>query len=48
MATVGAEDVSGPVHILRENGTVLDVSSFDKSFELGDRVAAGAVESNAC
>ena len=48
MTAVRAEDVSGPVHVLRENGTVLDVASFEKSFELGKRGAAGATEGNAC
>jgi len=48
MTAVGAEDVSSPVHVLRENGTVLDVAPFDKSFELGDPVAASAMEGNAC
>jgi len=48
MAAVRAKDVSGPVHVLRENGTVLDASSFDKSFELGDRVVPRAMEGNAC
>jgi len=48
MAAVGTNDVSGPVHALQENGTVLDVSSFEKSFEFGKRVAASAMEGNAC
>jgi len=48
MAAVGAEDVSNPVHVLQENGTVLDVCAFDKIFELGDQVVAGDMESNVC
>jgi len=48
VAAVGAEDVNGPVHVLQENGTISDVSSFDNGFELKDRFAVGAMEGNAC
>jgi len=48
MTAVGAEDISGPVHIRQKNGTVLDVASFEKSFELGEWGAASAMEDNAC
>jgi len=47
MTAVRAEETSGPVHVLQKNGTVLDVASFEKSFELGKRGAAGAMEGNA-
>jgi len=48
MTAVWAKDVSGPVHVLQKNGTVLDVASFEKSFELGKRGMAGAMEGNVC
>jgi len=48
MTAVWAEDVSGPVHVLRKEGTVLDVASLQKSFELGKWGVAGAMEGNAC
>jgi len=48
MTAVGAEDVCGPVHVLRKNGTILDVASFEKSFELWERGTVGAMEGNAC
>jgi putative intracellular protease/amidase len=47
MTAVWTEDISGPVHVLRKNGTVLDVASFKKSFELGKRGSSGAMEGNA-
>jgi len=47
VTAVGPEDVNGPVHVLGKNGTISDVTPFDKSFELVDRGAAGAVEGNA-
>jgi len=46
MTAVRAKDVNGPVHVLRKNGTVLDVASFKKSFELGKRGTASAMEGN--
>jgi len=48
VAAVGSEDINGPVHDLRENRTVLDVASFDNSFELRDWFAPGAMEGNVC
>jgi len=47
MTAVWAKDVSGRVHVLRKNGTVLDVASLEKSFELGKGGTAGAMEGNA-
>jgi len=46
VAAAGPEDLNGPVHILRKNRTISDVASFDKSFELMDRFATGAMEGN--
>ena len=47
MTAVGAEHVSSPVHVLQKNGTVPNVASFEKSFELRKRGAASAMEGDA-
>jgi len=48
MTAVRAEDISGPVHVLRKDGTVLGAATFEESFELGKGGAAGAMEGNVC
>jgi len=48
VAAVRSEDANGLVHVLQENGTVLDVASFDKSLKFRDWFASGAMKGNAC